>query len=222
MTKKYTVSDADIKHYSPPHLTGRIVGKREESLRPQTVEEIEELQKQAFEEASQRGFKKGYDDGHQKGHEEMLLEAEAFKEKAKHLIDMMEFLQHPLKQMDEEVEHQLSQLAVVLAKCLLKKDTAIDAEHIYKLVHDSLDYLPVKARDIRIRLHPDDIALLNQADFDTSDQSWQCVADSTITAGGCLIESDASHIDATLETRVQQLIEQMELHQTEDDEDATS
>jgi len=60
--------------------------------------------------------------------------------------------------------------------------------------------LPVNARDIRVRLNPQDISLLNQAQIDTDKQSWKCIADNTLSAGGCVIESDTSHVDASVET----------------------
>lgn len=205
MSKKYTVSEADIQHYVAPELKGHIVGLRDEALRPQTVEEIEALQKQAYDEAKQAG----YDDGLKKGVQEM-------SQKAKQLQNMFNFFQHPLEELDVEVEHQLADLAMLIAKLLLKKESSIDAQHIHNLVHESLDYLPVKARDVRVRLNPDDIALLNQAEIDTNDQVWSCVSDNSVRAGGCVIESDTSHIDATVETRVQQIVDQLSLHQSDD------
>jgi len=204
MTKRYKVSEADIQHYVAPELKGRIVGLRDEALRPQTVEEIEALQKQAYEEAKQAG----YNDGLQKGLDEL-------KQQANRLQSMFNFFQHPLEELDVEVEHQLADLAVLIAQQLFAKESSLNAQHIHNLVHESLDYLPVKARDVRVRLNPDDIALLNQAEIDTNDQVWACVSDNTVSAGGCIIESDTSHIDATVETRIQQLVDQLNLHQAD-------
>jgi len=198
MVKKFSVPESEIKHYVMPEITGNIVGMTEEALRPQTVEEIEALQKQAYDEARQAGFKKGI--------EEAAL-------KAKNLQSALNFLQHPLKELDKQVEHQLADLAIALAKQLLKNESALDSQHIYTLVNESIEYLPVNARDIRVRLNPQDISLLNQAQIDTDKQSWKCIADNTLSAGGCVIESDTSHVDASVETRVQQLVDQLYLHQ---------
>ena len=85
MAKKYKVSETDIQHYVAPELKGQIVGLRDEAVRPQTVEEIEALQKQAYEEAKQAG----YDDGLKKGLDEMA-------QKARQLQSMFNFFQHPL------------------------------------------------------------------------------------------------------------------------------
>lgn len=204
MTKRYKVAEADIKHYVAPELKGRIVGLSEEALRPQTVEEIEALQKQAYEEAK----KAGYEEGLKNGLDEM-------KQKANKLQSMFNFFSQPLEEMDSEVEHQLADLSILLARQLLKKESSIDALHIHNLVHESLDYLPIKARDVRVRLNPDDIALLNQAEIDTNDQLWNCVSDASVSSGGCIIESETSLIDASVETRVQQLVDQLNLHHSD-------
>lgn len=210
MAKKFSVPDSDIQHYIMPELTGNIVGMKDEAIRPQTVEEIEAIQKQAYDEAKQSGYADGLAQG--------LAEMQA---KARKLEAVFNFLQQPLEEMDAEVEHQLTDLAVVLAKQLLQKECSLDEQHILGLIHNSLDFLPAKSRGIIVKLNPADIALLDQSGVDTSEQNWKCEADNSVTAGGCIIESETSHIDATLETRVQQLVDQLNLHQGNEAEDAT-
>jgi len=201
MSKRLKVSESDIQHYVPPELTGNIVGMQDEAIRPQTVEEIEALQKQAYDEAVQAGHAEGLKQGLQE-----------MTNKANQLQKVFNFLKHPLNELDKQVEQQLTELSILLAQQLLQKESKLDAQHIQSLVHESLEYLPVKSRDIQVHLNPDDIALLNQAEIDTDEQSWVCVADNKISPGGCVIESAASHIDATIETRLQQLVDQLNLH----------
>jgi len=207
MSNRFKVSESDIQHYVPPELKGNIVGMQDEAIRPQTVEEIEALQKQAYDEA----VKAGHAEGIKQGLQEMT-------NKARQLQKTFNFLQQPLNELDKQVEKQLTELAILLAEQLLQKESKLDVLHIQNLVHHSLEYLPVKSRDIQVRLNADDIALLNQAEIDTNEQSWNCVADNSVTPGGCIIESATSHIDATVETRVQQLVDQLSLHH-EDGED---
>ncbi len=212
MSNRFKVSESDIQHYVPPELTGKIVGLQDEGIRPQTVEEIEALQKQAYDEAVKAGHAQGLKQGLQE-----------ITNKANQLQKVFNFLQQPLKKLDKQVEQQLTELAILLAQQLLKKESRLDAQHILNLVHDSLEYLPVNSRDIQVKLHADDIALLNQAEIDTDEQSWNCIADNNISPGGCVIESAASHIDATVETRVQQLVDQLNLHhENSEDSDAAT
>lgn len=207
MTSRFKVSESDIKHYLPPELKGNIVGMQDSAVRPQTVEEIEALQKQAYDEA----VKAGHAEGLNKGMQEMTA-------KANKLQNMFNFLQQPLNELDVQVEQQLTELAILLAKQLLQKECSLDVKHIQKLVHDSLEYLPVKARDISVRLNAQDVELLNKAEINTNAQSWKCVTDNSVTPGGCIIESSTSHIDASVETRVQQLVDQLNLHSESADE----
>ena len=209
MSNRFKVSESDIQHYVPPELTGNIVGMQDEAIRPQTVEEIEALQKQAYDEA----VKAGHEDGLKQGLREMEV-------KAKQLQNMFNFLQQPLNELDKEVEQQLTELAIMLSEKLLQKESKLDVQHIQNLVHESLEYLPAKSRDIQVRLNADDIALLTQAEIDIDQQSWSCVADNSITPGGCVIESNSSHIDATVETRVQQLVDQLSIHHDDENESA--
>ncbi len=211
MKKPYTISDDQVKHYIAPELQGKIVGLRDEMVHPQTVEEIEALQKQAYDEARVAGHAEGVKQGLQE-----------VKQKANKLQAVINFLQQPLEDMDEEVEHQLTELTMLLAKQLLKKESSVDHQHIQNLLHESLQYLPLKSRDIRVRLNPADIELLKLGEVNLDEQSWQCVADTSVRAGGCIIESDRSVLDATVENRITQLMEQLGLHsenteETDDD-----
>lgn len=200
MKKPYSVSDDDVKHYVMPELSGRIVGLRNDMVKPQTVEEIEALQKQAYEEAK----KAGYAEGLKNGLQEMKVQANK-------LQTVLNFLQNPLEEMDQKVEYQLAELSMTLAKQLLRKESSVDEKHIITLIHESLEFLPVKAKNISVRLNPADILLLNKADIDTNEQTWICISDAAVTAGGCIIESDTSHVDASMERRVEQLVEQLGL-----------
>jgi flagellar assembly protein FliH len=201
MKKPYTISDDQIRHYIAPELQGKIVGQRDEMVRPQTVEEIEALQQQAYEEARKAGHAEGVKQGLQE-----------IKQKANKLQAVINFLQQPLDDIDEQVEYQLTELSMLLAKHLLKKESSIDHQHIQNLLHESLQYLPLKSRDIRVRLNPADVELLKLGEVNPDQQSWQCVADASVRAGGCIIESDQSVVDASVENRITQLMQQLGLH----------
>ena len=63
MSKPFSVNEDQIKHYVLPEVTGPIVGLEKDHIRPQTVEDIEAIQKEAYEE----GKKQGYEDGLKEG-----------------------------------------------------------------------------------------------------------------------------------------------------------
>ena len=79
-------------------------------------------------------------------------------------------------------------------------------------MRESLSALPVNARRIQIRLNPEDIALINDAlgSPDQQEQTrWQLIDDPVISRGGCKIITETSRIDATVESRIAQLITQV-------------
>jgi len=198
MPNKFEVPDNDIKHFIMPELRGDIVGLKDDPKKYQTTEEIEAIQKKAFNNA----VKSGHDQGLKQGL------AEASK-----LINMFNFLQSPLDDLDVAVEKQLTELTILIATLLLKKTCEFDVEHIQQLIHDSIEYLPIKTRDITVRLNPADIALFEKSDINIKEQTWGYAADKTVRQGGCIIESSTSHIDASVEARVEQLVEQLSLEQ---------
>lgn len=198
MAKIFSASDKDIKHWVLPEIHGNIVGMSADYKGPQTVEEVQALQKQAYDEA----YKEGYAAGLKKAEAEMQA-------KLQQLTQMMNALGKPLTQFDAELERELAQLALHIARMLLQKECATDAEPITALIHATLEFLPANSRNVRIKLNPKDLELLKQSGHELKTADWSCVADNAVTPGGCLIDSDVSHIDASVEHRIQQLFDQL-------------
>lgn len=195
MSKPFSANEKDVKHWLMPEITGNIVGlNSRDNKKPQTVEEIQALQKQAFEEGRQEGIQKG------------LAEMQA---KARQLVNVFNFMARPLQQLDADIEKELAQFALTIATMLLKKECSVDAAHINALIHETLEYLPLSSRNVRVKLNPADISLLTQAGIELKTPDWICVADKAVTQGGCVIESDTSQIDATVEARIQQIFDQI-------------
>lgn len=210
MSKPFSTNDDDIKHWVMPEVRGNIVGLKDEALRPQTVEDLEALQKQAYKE----GMQQGIEDGKKAGMAELQARAEQ-------LVGIMHVLDKPLQELDKDVEKQLIGLTIRLTRMLLKKECSTEDQHIQGVIHEALDFLPIQSRHIQVRLNPADIALLRDGGVDLEAQDWSCIEDPDVSQGGCLVESDQSHIDATVETRLQQLVDQLfEQHAISGDDDA--
>ncbi len=212
LSKAFHVDDDNIKHWVLPEVHGNIVGESGEAVIPQTVEDIEALHKQVYEEALQ----KGREEGLKQGREEGLADMQA---KAKQLEQMFNYFEHPLQTLDQDIDRQLTELALSVSRLVIKKATVADAEHIQNLVHEAISFLPVNSRNISVRLNTFDRQLLEQAGVDTEAQDWACISDDSITQGGCIIESASSHIDATLEKRLAEVFEQLSQDQTDDTAD---
>ena len=172
----------------------RVVRNREESEASiPTAEDIDQWRKQAEEEGFQQGLVRAQQ------------ESEALQQRLLRLID---FFEHPLQSLNEDIEHQLTQLAVTLAQQLVRRELKIEPGEIIGLIRDSVKLLPGNTRNISILLHPEDAKLVRNAlSLDSSDDehSWKLVEDPMITRGGCEIKAPPSAINATLENRLSEL-----------------
>jgi flagellar assembly protein FliH len=155
-----------------------------------TADEIEQWRKDAQDEGYQEGLK---------------IAAEQAISTQQRLQQLINFFEHPLKSLNEEVEQQLSHVVVTLAQQLVRRELKIEPGEIIGLIRDSVELLPGNARGIRIYLHPEDASLVRNAlsiEADNEELSWKLIEDPMITQGGCKIKSESSSINVTLENRL--------------------
>jgi len=104
---------------------------------------------------------------------------------------------------DEQAERELVHLSVVFAQQLVRRELHIDPGELVPVVRESIGLLPSASRDIRVHIHPDDAPFVQDAlrggEFDGG---IKLVEDPLVSRGGCKVDTDASRIDATLETRL--------------------
>jgi flagellar assembly protein FliH len=175
-----------------------------------TAEEIERWHQQAHEEGYQEGLKKAQQENDQL---------------RQRLLSLINFFEAPLQSLNEEVEQQLSLLAVTLAQQLVRREIRAEPGEIIGVIRESIPLLPANSRKIKISLHPEDAALLRktlQLDENEEEQSWKIIENRMITRGGCEITADKSVINATLENRLQSLAASILGGEREEDKDATT
>lgn len=172
----------------------RVVRNREESEASiPTAQDIDQWRKQAEEEGFQQGLIRAEEEATQQG---------------RRLLQLIDFLEHPLLVLNEDIEQQLTQLAVALAQQLVRRELKVEPGEIVGLIRDCVKLLPGNTRNISILLHPEDAQLVRNAlSIEPSDeeQSWKLVEDPMITRGGCEIKAPPSTINATLENRLSAL-----------------
>jgi flagellar assembly protein FliH len=174
----------------------------------QTVTEIEDMQKQAFDEAYaqgksegfQQGFDQGFEEGSKKGYEENVG---VLNNKAAEFTQLMEALSEPFKTLDEEVEQELVKLAIGIASQIIRREIKLDPGQVIAAVRESVNVLPLSSQKIVLYLHPDDAELVRSTlSLDEMTPAWGVVEDPLITRGGCKVDTDVSHVNATVENRL--------------------
>ncbi len=181
-----------------------------------TVEDIENMQKQAYEEAfsqgKKEGYQQGYEEGTNKGFEQGEIEGakkgyeenlDLIRSKATEFISLLESLSEPFAELDDAVEKELVKLAIGIAKQLIRREIKIDPGQIVAVIREAVNALPVASQKLILHMHPKDAELVRSTlDLDDISPPWEIIEEPLITRGGCKVETQTSNIDATVENRL--------------------
>ncbi len=197
-----------------------------------TADQLEKMQREACEEAAregreqgyregfdkgnQEGYREGYDKGFQQGYREGREQGEkegleegrqSLNAEIDHIKQIMDQLAEPLSQLDGQVEQALVDLAMTVARQLVRRELKTDPGQIVAVVRESLSLLPVSQRTATLTMHPEDAELVRSAlHLDQVSVPWQIVEEPLISRGGCRVETEVSRIDATVESRMAAVI----------------
>lgn len=161
-----------------------------------TANQIEELQKQAYQESHERGYKEGVAAGQKQ-----------VAEIVQHLNTILGALNTPFKELDEQVEQELVSLSITIAKQLIRRELKTEPGQVIAVVREAVANLPVASRNVRVFLHPDDAAVVREnLALAEGESAWTVVEEPVMSRGGCRIVSDTSQIDATVEKRLTGII----------------
>ena len=164
--------------------------------RPMTARELEEIHNQARREGFEQGLKQGREAGSQE-----------FMQRFQLLDDAMQRLARPFEQLDESIEQQLVQLAMLVARQLVRRELKTDPAQVVAVVREALAALPVGARDVRLALNPEDAAMIREVLLlQEGDHAIRVIEDPVQSRGGCRVLTETSQIDATVESRLNAVI----------------
>ena len=200
-------SSVDAQQWRPPSMdlppSKRVtVGEKPGSLL--TADQLEQLQKAAYDEGFEQGKRSGFEYGHKEGLDQGRDKIQSL---ANQFDALLQTLDRPLANLDEQVERELLELVIATVKQLVRREIRTDTGQIVGVVREALAVLPVASRHIRVVLHPDDAVVVRDIYATTeSELGWIIVEDPVLERGGCRVLTDISQIDATLESRLAALI----------------
>jgi flagellar assembly protein FliH len=149
----------------------------------------------------------GYDEGHGAGYADGLAigRAEAAGE-LEHLRSIAATFGNALSEADETIAGDLLELALQLARGMLRTALEVKPELIIPLVREAIGYLPVLQQPAILLLHPDDARIVRDAiGEELTKGGWRVSEDPQIERGGCKIETASNQIDAQASSRWQRL-----------------
>ena len=160
---------------------------------------VEELQQQAFE----LGFEQGRQAGEKATRE--ALDAplrRTAEDAARRLGQLLKNAERELQHADERLSEQLLQLACTLARQVIRKELEQPLDVLRAVVTEALQQTVDDHLHRTLRLNPMDLALVQNHLGEWVDTTRvTLVASDKLGPGGCVVETSASTVDASIEKR---------------------
>lgn len=166
----------------------------EEQQPPLTAAALEEIQAAAHAEGYQRGLTEGLAEGRRLG-------AQQVRDEAQRLRELVAHLSRPLADLDAEVERTLIALTIEVARRLVDEQLQLDPGITAAAVRDAVASLSPPPREVRVHLHPEDAAILQDFPAPPDVLSWRLVPDATLCRGDVRLVTESAVVDALLDTR---------------------
>lgn len=200
-----------------------------EEIHLPTLEEVEAIRKEAYDAAYAEGMEQGRLDGFEQGREDGFLKgkAEGYEEGSEkgyadgmqqgerevndilsRLNSILALLHEPIAAQHEELEKVLYDLLTHLVTLITRQELSIDSSVVTQIIQDSLAALPRNSERIRVFVNPDDYDLAHEQASRQIDP-WQVFSDDNVARGGCRVETLSSLIDSSVESRLEDLLQQV-------------
>jgi flagellar assembly protein FliH len=195
--------ESSIARWDAPAVAGKTVQGRRAG---RTVSELEDVDRRT----QQEGYSKGHAAGLAAARAESQQALNQLKAQVANFEKMLAALSQPFKNLDAQIEEQLVQLSVSIARQLVRRELRMDPAQVIAVIRETVALLPAATRDVRVHLHPEDAAIVREKlATPSADRAWTIVEDPVMTRGGCRVTTDTAHIDQRMETQIQNIMTAM-------------
>jgi flagellar assembly protein FliH len=168
-----------------------------------TIEEIEAIREQARAEGYAEGLEEGRAAGHAQGYADGArtgqIEAEGELEQ---LRSIAATFSDAVMQADETIAHDVLELALRLARGMVRTAFEVRPDLILPVVQEAIGYLPVLAQPATLSLNPLDAEIVRDAmGQELVKGGWRIVEDAALARGGCKVDTASNQIDAQAQAR---------------------
>ncbi|MCG9578361.1 flagellar assembly protein FliH [Vibrio tubiashii] len=198
----------------------------EEAPKELTEEEIELIKQQAYQEGlhqgQEAGFKQGYEkgkeqgtqEGHQEGLEAGKIEGvaagqEFIQQQVQTFVNLANQFAQPLELMNAQVEKQLVDMVLTLAKEVVHIEVQTNPQVILDTIKQSVESLPISGHAITLKLHPDDVEIIRSSygSEELEFRNWTLMAEPALNRGDVQIEAGESSVNYRMEDRIRSVIQ---------------
>ena len=149
----------------------------------------------------------GYQAGHAAGHADGLAVGRLLAQKELEQLSQVALVfSGALADADQLIANEVLELALRLAKGMLKNALEVKPELLLPIVREAIGYLPVLQQPALLLLNPEDAQLVRDGIGEELEKGgWRVVEDAQIGRGGCKVDTASNQIDAQLASRWQRL-----------------
>jgi flagellar assembly protein FliH len=213
-----------------------LIEDEEIEVEPLTIEQLETIRQEAYNEGleqglvegRQKGEKQGYDDGHveglaagktegnklgydtglEKGEKKALAEGDDKSAQLTSRIQAnMRNIEKVVNEQKSAIEKILPDLVISLAEVVISEELDQGSEHIVSLVNNAINALPIDTNGLTVECNALDLPFLEAAQEQT-DFDAKFKMSEKIQPGGCKVSSKYSSIDFTLSERWESVVKQ--------------
>jgi flagellar assembly protein FliH len=172
-----------------------VVAKRPPPIELPTEATVAAIREEARLAGFDAGHAAGYADGLAIGREQSQRELAALQAVAANFTGA-------LAAADDIIANDVLELALHLAKGMLKNALEVKPELLIPVVREAIEYLPVLQQPALLLLNPADAQLVRDGIGEELDKGgWRVVEDAQIGRGGCRIDTASNQIDAQAASR---------------------
>lgn len=177
-----------------------VLKKQQEDSRKEAKRVVEEANAKAAS-IEQEAYEKGFREGVEKGRSEGLLEYEQSIAQSKELFSEISGRR---KNLYLEYEQDIISLVKIMVERLVYQSVSLNPKVVENCLREAIS-LVVENADVQVRLNSEDYSRFMELGMDTSamlkgNTRLQFVEDSSISPGGCTLQTDFGEIDATIES----------------------
>jgi len=178
-----------------------------------TLAEIEVIREQAYEEGFAKGREDGYKfgekEGDQRGLQQGLSEGQKLIDERLLLLDAaLASLQDPLEAQRQKVAEVMVEMVEHVAAAVIDYEVKANPSIVIKAFSSALELLPKQADEVVVNVNPADRVHIEDA-IPRRHSHWQVISDDDVSQGGCSIKTGASLIEFELDSRFQDVVEQL-------------
>jgi type III secretion protein L len=131
---------------------------------------------------------------------------EGYEEGLRQLNEVISDAKRKYGKILEGAETELLKLSLKIAERIVGKALELDRSILLDIIHKAIQSLKYQ-KEIRIRIHPDDVAYLKDQKMQLyamlgESKEIEVVEDPLVGKGGCIIDTEIGTIDARLETQL--------------------